>query len=29
VNKKKQVAAWQVQQKQPQALSSVQVPRTK
>jgi hypothetical protein len=29
VNRKKQVAAWQVQQKQPQALSSVQVPRTK
>ena len=29
VNKKKQVAAWQVQQQQPQALSSVQVPRTK
>ena len=29
VNKKKQVAAWQIQQKQPQALSSVQVPRTK
>jgi hypothetical protein len=29
VKKKKQVAAWQAQQKQPQALSSVQVPRTK
>jgi hypothetical protein len=29
VNKKKQAAAWQAQQKQPQALSSVQVPRTK
>jgi Carbamoyl-phosphate synthase L chain, ATP binding domain len=29
VKKKKQVAAWQAQQKQPQALSPVQVPRTK
>jgi hypothetical protein len=29
LTKKKQVAAWQLQQKQAQALSSVQVPRTK